>query len=75
MPTKFYFHSKTPYLLHGVIKAVVIPAVDLPHDEIDFHVFHIAIVIVSERDSKHNNNRLEQKRGLRAAALQRDGLL
>lgn len=42
------------YLLHSDVKGVVIPAVDLPHDEIYFHIFDVAIFIVSEKQQTQN---------------------
>ena len=49
------------YLLHSVVKAIIIPAMYFPHYEIYFNIFNIATVIVSERDSEHKNNSLVQK--------------
>lgn len=66
--SKLYCNSKTPYLLHGVVKAVVVPAMYFPHDEVYFHVFDVAIAIVSERDSGQNNP-LEPKRELESCNL------
>lgn len=59
--TQWFYKSKMSYLLHSVVKAIVIPAMYFPHYEIYFNIFNIATVIVSERDSEHKNNSLVQK--------------
>lgn len=61
------------YLLHSVVKAIVIPAMYFPHYEIYFNIFNIATVIVSERDSEHKINSLSAE-GLKAPAVKTDVL-
>lgn len=48
MHAKFYLNPKMSYILHSIIKAIVIPAMYFPHYEIYFNIFNITIVIVSE---------------------------